>query len=153
MGALLGVAALVGGCASVREGNLAGHWVLVAGAPGGSAASPASPPAGACPPPSGEAAGIAAPPTAGQPLGVSSPSHCFDRTVLKSQFGDECKVNDSEAAGSSAMGGGVPDGNVPTPGEVHWFCDSRTVVRVVLARCGGSDQFRVEQIALSVGSR
>ena len=142
LGALVGMAALVSGCAScpsVREGHLTGRWVLVAGEPAAEG--------------TGEAAGLAAQPTAAQPLAVSSASPCFGHQSLRSQFGDECKVNDSEAAGSSAMDGGIPDGNTPTPGEVHWFCDRRTVVRVVLARCATADEFKVRQIAISVGSQ
>lgn len=53
------------------------------------------------------------------------------------------------------MSGGSDDitlGNHPTPREVRWYCDHRTVVRVVLERCEGSQAtlFRVQQLALSV---
>ena len=40
----------------------------------------------------------------------------------------------------------------PTPGEVHWYCDRRTVVRVVLARCPGTNTFRVRQLAVSIAA-
>lgn len=95
------------------------------------------------------------PPSSGSPLQLSPASDCFDAKVLKAQFGDECKVNEAEAAGTSDMSGGSDDitlGNHPTQGDVHWFCDRRTVVRVVLDRCEPPQAalFRVRQIALSV---
>ena len=60
------------------------------------------------------------------------------------------KENEPEAAGSAAVTDEVPTGNQPTPGEVRWYCDRRTVVRLVLERCGTTNQFRVRQVAVSI---
>ena len=125
---LVGVAA----CSPPRTGQLNGRWVAVGGLDGASA-------------------GIAAPPTAARPLVVNAaPPGCFDSATLDGEFGARCKQNEPEAAGSAAVTDEVPTGNHPTPGEVRWYCDRRTVVRLVLERCGTTNQFRVRQVAVSI---
>ena len=122
----------VAGCASPRTGQLNGRWVAVGG-------------------PDGAAAGIAAPPTAARPLAVNAPPPgCFDSATLDSEFGPRCQVNEPEAAGSATVTDDVPIGNSATPGEVRWYCDRRTVVRIVLDRCGTANQFKVRQVAVSI---
>jgi len=129
------VVALLAGasaCSSARTGQLNGRWVAIGGSDGASA-------------------GVAAPPTAARPLAVNAPPPgCFDNATLASEFGPQCQVNEPEAAGSTAVTGEVPTGNNPTPGEVRWYCDRRTVVRLVIERCGTTNQFRVRQIAVSI---
>src|SRR4051812_43822354 len=116
-------------CSTARTGVLNGRWVAVGG-------------------PDGASAGIAAPPTAARPLAVSSPAPgCFDPSTLANEFGAVCEINEPEAAGSAAVTDDVSLGNHPTPGEVRWYCDKRTVVRLVIERCGTANQFRVRQIA------
>jgi len=128
----LALLAGVGGCSPPRPGQLNGRWVAVAG-------------------PEGAAAGIAAPPTAARPLAVNAPPPaCFDSATLDGEFGARCKENEPEAAGSAAVTDEIQPGNQPTPGEVRWYCDRRTVVRIVLDRCGTANQFRVRQIAVSI---
>ena len=122
-------------CGGPRTGVLRGRWVAVGG-------------------PDGAAAGIAAPPTAARPLGVdAAPPGCFDNATLVSEFGAVCEINEPEAAGSAAMNDDVTMGNHPTPGEVRWYCDKRTVVRLVIERCGTTNQFRVRQIAVSIDGK
>ncbi len=122
-------------CSPPRPGQLNGRWVAIGG-------------------PDGAAAGIAAPPTAARPLSVNSPPPgCFDSGTLDSEFGARCNENEPEAAGSANVTDEVPAGNNPTPGEVRWYCDRRTVVRIVLDRCGTANQFRVRQIAVSIDGK
>jgi hypothetical protein len=119
-------------CSPPRTGQLNGRWVAVGGL-------------------DGAAAGIAAPPTAARPLVVNAPPPgCFDSAMLDREFGGRCQENEPEAAGSATVTDEVPSGNNPTPGEVRWYCDRRTVVRIVLDRCGAANQFRVRQIAVSI---
>jgi hypothetical protein len=125
------------GCAppKVREGKLSGEWVALAGSDGarfGTAASPS------------EATALAIAP--GQ-----SPDGCVTDAVLQSQLGPTCD-HEAEAKASTAMGGEVPTGNAPTPFEVRWYCDTRTLVRLVLERCPPPNQnaFRPRQIAFTV---
>lgn len=119
-------------CSPPRPGQLTGKWVAVGG-------------------PDGASAGTAAPPTAARPLAVNAPAPgCFDNATLTSEFGPRCTENEPEAAGSAAMTDDVTLGNNPTPGEVRWYCDKRTVVRLVIERCGTANQFRVRQIAVSI---
>jgi hypothetical protein len=121
-----------GACSPPRPGQLNGRWVAVGGS-------------------DGTAAGIAGPPTAARPLAVSAPPPgCFDSAALASEFGPQCKENEPEAAASTVVTDEVPTGNHPTPGEVRWYCDRRTVVRLVIERCGTANQFRVRQIAVSI---
>jgi hypothetical protein len=123
--------AAVSACGGPRPGQLNGRWVAIGG-------------------PSGAAAGIAAPPTAARPLQVNAPPPgCFDNATLAAEFGPQCKDNEPEAAGTAAVTDEVPLGNNPTPSEVRWYCDRRTVVRLVIERCG-TNQFRVRQIAVSI---
>ena len=129
---VLALLAGASGCGGARAGQLNGRWVAVGG-------------------PDGAAAGIAAPPTAARPLSVNAPPPgCFDNATLAHEFGAQCKVNEPEAAGSAAVTDEVPTGNQPTPGEVRWYCDQRTVIRLVIERCGTANQFRVRQIAVSI---
>ncbi|MET0591524.1 MAG: hypothetical protein ABW133_02420 [Polyangiaceae bacterium] len=122
----------IGGCSPPRPGQLTGKWVAIGG-------------------PDGASAGTAAPPTAARPLVVNAPAPgCFDNAILTNEFGPRCQENEPEAAGSAAMNDDVTLGNNPTPGEVRWYCDKRTVVRLVIERCGTANQFRVRQIAVSI---
>jgi hypothetical protein len=122
----------VSACGHTRTGVLNGRWVAVGG-------------------PDGASAGIAAPPTAARPLAVNAPPPgCFDSATLDGEFGTRCKENEPEAAGSPAVTDDVPTGNNPTPAEVRWYCDRRTVVRLVIERCSTTNQFRVRQIAVSI---
>ena len=124
--------AFVSACGHTRTGVLNGRWVVVGGSDGASA-------------------GTAAPPTAARPLAVNAPPPgCFDSAMLDGEFGARCKENEPEAAGSAAVTDEVPTGNNPTPGEVRWYCDKRTVVRLVIDRCSATNQFRVRQIAVSI---
>jgi hypothetical protein len=131
----VGVFTLLAGaaaCTSPRAGQLNGRWVAIGGTDGASA-------------------GVAGPPTAARPLAVNAPPPgCFDSGTLDAEFGTRCKENEPEAAGSVALTDEVPTGNHPTLGEVRWYCDRRTVVRLVIERCGATNQFRVRQIAVSI---
>jgi hypothetical protein len=119
-------------CSTPRTGVLNGRWVAVGG-------------------PDIAAAGIAAPPTAARPLAVSAGgTSCFDSSTLADEFGAVCEINEPEAAATVAVTDEVSPGNHPTPGEVRWYCDKRTVVRLVIERCGTTNQFRVRQIAVSI---
>jgi hypothetical protein len=123
---------VVSACTASRTGQLNGRWVTIAG-------------------PDSAAAGVAGPPTAARPLSITAPPPgCFDNATLASEFGPQCKENEPEAAATAALTDEVPLGNHPTPGEVRWYCDKRTVVRLVIERCGATNQFRVRQIALSI---
>jgi hypothetical protein len=80
----------------------------------------------------------------------AAPPGCFESATLDAEFGARCEVNEPEAAGSASVTDEVPMGNNPTPGEVRWYCDRRTVVRLVIERCGKTNQFRVRQVAVSI---
>ena len=122
-------------CSTPRTGVLRGRWVAVGG-------------------PDGASAGVAAPPTAARPLAVdAAPPGCFDNATLAGEFGEVCEINEPEAAGSAVVTDDVPKGNNPTAGEVRWYCDKRTVVRLVIERCGATNQFRVRQIAVSIDGK
>jgi hypothetical protein len=122
----------ISGCSPPRPGQLTGKWVAVAGTDGASL-------------------GTAAPPTAARPLAVTAgPQGCFDDAILSNEFGPRCRENEPEAQATSTMSDDVTTGNHPTPGEVRWYCDKRTVVRIVIERCGTANQFRVRQIAVSI---
>ena len=122
-----------GACSTPRTGVLNGRWVAVGG-------------------PDSASAGIAAPPTAARPVAVSAQAPgCFDSSTLANEFGAVCEINKPEAAASTAVTDDVSLGNHPTPGEVRWYCDKRTVVRLVIERCGTANQYRVRQIAVSIG--
>ena len=119
-------------CSPPRPGQLTGKWVAIGG-------------------PDGASAGTAAPPTAARPLAVTAAAQgCFDSATLNDEFGPRCQENEPEAAASAAMTDDVTLGNNPTPGEVRWYCDKRTVVRLVIERCGATNQFRVRQLAVSI---
>jgi hypothetical protein len=70
--------------------------------------------------------------------------------MLSREFGPRCQENEPEAQATSTMSDDVTTGNHPTPGEVRWYCDKRTVVRIVIERCGTANQFRVRQLAVSI---
>ncbi|HQP34121.1 MAG TPA: hypothetical protein PLI95_03040 [Polyangiaceae bacterium] len=131
----LGVALTsVGACCPVRTGQLTGRWVAIAGE-------------------NGQGAGIATKPALAQPLALTAPSEaCFSNQQLREHFGPGCEENEAEAAASPDLTDDPTQGNQPTPGEVHWYCDRRTVVRVVLARCPGTNTFRVRQLAVSIAA-
>jgi len=131
----LGVALIsVGACCPVRTGQLTGRWVAIAGE-------------------SGQGAGIATSPALAQPLALVAPSEaCFSNQQLREHFGPGCEENEAEAAASPDLTDDPTLGNQPTPGDVRWYCDRRTVVRVVLARCPGTNTFRVRQLAVSIAA-
>jgi hypothetical protein len=121
------------GCC-VPPGVVQGRWVLITGQT--------------------PAAGLAQAPTYGNPLVVSPTpdvvSGCFTSAALDQHFGDQCTNHQTEGGGSPAMAGDVVGpGAHPTPGEVRWYCDKHTVVRVILARCTGTDSFRATEIDLA----
>jgi len=118
------------GC-SAGAAQLSGRWVLAS--PGG--------------------IGVADRPSAAQPLTVSGTADgCAARAELAQKLGPECEAHEAEAKGAVIMTDDVPLGNQPTPGEVIWYCDGRTVVRVVLARCN-AEKFRVSQVAVAISPR
>jgi len=125
------------GCApaKAREGKLSGEWVAFAGA-------------------DGMRFGVASSPSAAAPLVLASGASqdgCVTDEVLQSQLGPTCD-HETEAKAATSMNGEVPVGNAPTPLEVRWYCDTRTLVRLVLERCPPPNQnaFRPRQIAVSV---
>jgi hypothetical protein len=92
---------------------------------------------------------------------------CIAMSDLRAHFGDTCKEHESEGGAGgpngepcasresdgeagSAISGDIPLGNNPTCDEVLWYCDERTVVRVALTRCTGTDRFKIAQIAVSI---
>jgi hypothetical protein len=132
---VLGAPLLAGAaCCAHRPGMLSGRWVMIAG--------------------DGSAVGVAAPPSSGEPLSLRPPTaRCFDDPALRRAFGDVCEVTEAEARGTSNMTSDAAIdptlGNHPTPFEVRWFCDRRTVLRIVIERCEGTNAFRLKQIAVS----
>jgi hypothetical protein len=135
-----GLAALAG-CCPARFGELRGQWVYV-GAPG--------------------AVGVASAPWYGSPLELEQrAAACLGSRELDQYFGDTCDEHESEGGAQSQAGpatelgvppplleGDVPLGNQSTVREVRWYCDRRTVLRIVLERCDAST-FRPVQIAVS----
>ena len=128
---------MVLGCApaKARDGKLSGEWVALAGA-------------------DGARFGVAGSPSEAAPIVLASGSTqdgCVTDAVLQAQLGPTCD-HEAEAKAATTMGGEVPVGNAPTPFEVRWYCDTRTLVRLVLERCPPPNQnaFRPRQIAVSV---
>jgi hypothetical protein len=69
------------------------------------------------------------------------------------QFGNPCKEHETEGGASTDMSGALPMGANPTTSEVRWFCEGRSVVRLVLDRCPGTDSFRVKEVAVWMGGK
>jgi hypothetical protein len=128
---LIGAAFVLPGCCS-ESAQLGGRWVYAS--PGG--------------------IGVASTPNQGQPLSATGAANgCVARAELTQHFGRECDSHEAEAKGTTTMTDDPTMGNHPTPGEVIWYCDRYTVVRVVLARCGDSDNFSVSQVAVGIAPR
>lgn len=112
---------------------LQGHWVLVSGQAYG--------------------AGLASAPTAGEPLGTTRTADvtngCFTSLTLDKHFGAQCANHETEGGAAPTYTGVLTPGAHPTPGEVRWYCDKHTVVRVVISRCSGTDSFHVSEIDLA----
>jgi hypothetical protein len=118
-------------CASQR-GQLSGAWVV--------AGSPAR-------------AGVAQPPRNAQPLVLDGSDGCIPAVAFIDQFGNPCKEHETEGGASTDMSGALPMGANPTTSEVRWFCEGRSVVRLVLDRCPGADSFRVKEVAVWMGGK
>ena len=116
--------------APARFGKLSGEWVVLGTQP---------------------AIGLASTPHQGEPLTVAVTSDisdgCVTDAVLHEHFGDSCANAESEAAASPVVTDELTPGPHPTPGEVRWYCDQRSVMRLVLERCAGTNSFRVTQLA------
>jgi hypothetical protein len=127
---LLGCA--LAGCCR-QPAVVGGRWVLIAR--GQSAAGPAG-----------------APHAAGALDVVASPdviNGCFTSESLDRHFGAQCGAHETEGGATAAMTDEVPTGTQPTPAEVRWYCDKRTVLRVLLQRCAVTDTFTVSEIAVA----
>ena len=122
---------MAGACASSR-GQLSGAWV-VAGSPG--------------------RAGIAQQPRAAQPIALDNSDGCIPAVAFIDQFGNPCKEHETEGGASTDMSGSLPTGANPTTSEVRWFCEGKSVVRLVLDRCGTADSFRVKEVAVWMGGK
>jgi len=118
-------------CASQRA-QLSGAWVV--------AGSPAR-------------AGVAQPPRNAQPLVLEGSDGCIPAVAFIDQFGNPCKEHETEGGASTDMSGALPMGANPTTSEVRWFCEGRSVVRLVLDRCPGADSFRVKEVAVWMGGK
>lgn len=121
------------GCCPSATGRVRDQWVLVArDAP---------------------AAGVARAPRYGAPLEVRATQDvsagCFSSAALDAHFGEQCADHETEGGASDHMGSALPVGPHPTPGEVRWYCDRHTVLRVVLARCAAENTFRATEIAVA----
>jgi hypothetical protein len=120
---------MLSGCCS-DPGVLQGSWVLVARG--------------------SSAAGIASVPERGGPLTVLPArdvvGECFSSQTLDAHFGAQCNDHESEGGAPPVVTDTLPLGPEPTPGEVRWYCDRRTVLRLLLARCEGTDTFRVSEV-------
>jgi hypothetical protein len=51
------------------------------------------------------------------------------------------------------MGGSLPMGANPTTSEVRWYCEGRSVVRLVLDRCGTAESYRIRDVAVWMGGK
>ncbi len=121
------------GCSHNMYGRMQGQWVLI----------------GSHNPSAGEAAA----PRHGSPLAVNeasgSPHGCFSSDTLDKYFGKQCDAHETEGAPSPVMTDELQPGLQPTPGEVRWYCDRQTAIRVVIDRCEHTNTFRVNQIAVT----
>jgi hypothetical protein len=129
-----GVVALslfVSGCAC-HKGELTGAWV-VAGSPG--------------------RAGVAERPRYAQPLALSGAGVCVPSQNFNDQFGTLCREHESEGPASTDPGGALPLGPHPTSNEVRWYCEGRSVVRLVLERCPASESYRITEVAVWMGGK
>jgi hypothetical protein len=122
---------IAGGCAA-HTGQLTGSWTVAAG-PG--------------------RAGFAKQPRFGQPLEIEGAGECIVAQTLDQLFGTPCKDHETEVGGLSDTSGTLSVGPHPTTGEVRWYCEGRTVIRLVLERCGTGESYRVADLAVSVGGK
>jgi hypothetical protein len=130
-GSVVALAFFAYACAS-RPGQLSGAWV-VAGSPG--------------------RAGTAQAPRNAQPIVLEGSDGCIPSQAFVDQFGNACKEHESEGPASTDMTGSLPLGPNPTKNEVRWYCEGRSVVRLVLERCGTSEGYRITDIAVWMGGR
>ncbi len=93
--------------------------------------------------------GIAPSPHNAQPLLVSEPDRCIPSNTFDQQFGKECD-HETEGGGSPDMGGALTPGPQPTQNEVRWYCQGRTVMRLVIQRCADTDNFRIVDVVISL---
>lgn len=126
---LLSLAAVLALGCGTRYGQVSSYWAIAAGPPTSQGASVSW-------------SGIARPPAAGATLNPAEGTRlCFDATDLQAQFGAQCRDHEAEQPGA-AEGEGR---------QVWWYCDHRTVVRVVVERCDGRGNFlRVVQLAVTL---
>jgi hypothetical protein len=122
---------LASACAS-SKGQLSGAWVVAAG-PG--------------------RAGTAQPPRYAQPLTLDHSDGCIPTQAFIDQFGPLCKEHETEGAASTDMSGALPLGPNPTTSEVRWYCEGRSVVRLVLDRCGTAESYRIREVAVWMGGK
>src|SRR5579859_2051342 len=118
-------------CATQR-GQLSGAWVI--------AGSPAR-------------VGIAEPPRTAQPLVLDGSDGCVPAVAFIDQFGNPCKEHETEGGASTDMSGALPTGANPTTSEVRWFCEGKSIVRLVLDRCGAADSYRIKEVAVWMGGK
>jgi len=122
---------LLWGCAS-NKGQLSGAWIVAAG-PG--------------------RAGTAQPPRYAQPIVLDGTDACIPTQAFNDQFGPFCKEHETEGAASTDMTGALPLGPNPTTSEVRWYCEGRSVVRMVIDRCGTAESYRIREVAVWMGGK
>jgi hypothetical protein len=122
---------LASACAS-NNGQLSGRWIVAAG-PG--------------------RAGTAQPPRYGQPIVLEGSDGCIPTQAFIDQFGPFCKEHETEGGASTDMTGSLPLGPNPTTSEVRWYCEGRSVVRIVIDRCGTAESYRIREVAVWMGGR
>ncbi|MBL8604743.1 MAG: hypothetical protein JNK72_22645 [Myxococcales bacterium] len=126
LGALCGALA---GC-GVRYGQVGAYYAAAAGPPTSQGASVSW-------------AGVARSPVENSVLTpVEGTGQCFEPANLRAQFGATCRNREAEAPATASGEAGR---------ETWWYCDHRTVVRMVVERCDGRGGFmRVVQIAVTL---
>ena len=122
---------LASACAA-NKGQLSGAWVVAAG-PG--------------------RAGIAQPPRFAQPIVLDGSDGCIPTQAFNDQFGTPCKEHETEGAPSTDMTGALPLGANPTTSEVRWYCEGRSVVRIVIDRCDKAESYRIREVAVWMGGK
>jgi len=130
-GGVVGVFLLASACASHRA-QLTGAWVVAAG-PG--------------------RAGTAAAPRYAEPIVVAPSDACIPSQAFVDQFGNACREHETEGPALADMGGSLPMGPNPTTSEVRWYCEGRSVVRLVIDRCGTAESYRIREIAVQMGGK
>ena len=130
-GGIVAFSLLASACASHRA-QLSGAWIVAAG-PG--------------------RAGTAEAPRYAQPIVLAGSDACIPSQAFVDQFGNPCKEHESEGPASTDMGGSLPMGANPTTSEVRWYCEGRSVVRLVLDRCGTAESYRIRDVAVWMGGK